>query len=74
MWPKLRIQCRHAISELAECAYFDTEWRRLSDMTFGGAFPRKKLQSEKRSKPGFTQTSLFDSELASKGEVDFVMW
>ncbi|MSU61372.1 MAG: site-specific DNA-methyltransferase [Pedosphaera sp.] len=38
------------------------------------AFPRKKLRSEKHSLPDFTQTSLFDSELETKGEIDFVMW
>jgi len=38
------------------------------------AFPRKKLRSEKHSLPDFTQTALFDSELETKGEVDFVMW
>jgi hypothetical protein len=38
------------------------------------AFPRKKLRSQKYSLPNFTQTELFDSELETKGEVDFVMW
>jgi hypothetical protein len=38
------------------------------------AFPLKKLRSERHSLPGFTQTVLFDSELETKGEVDFVMW
>lgn len=38
------------------------------------AFPSKKLRSEKHSKPEFTQTTLFDSELEAKGEVDLVMW
>ena len=38
------------------------------------AFPKKKLRSEKHSLPEFTQTTLFDSELKAKGEVDFVMW
>lgn len=38
------------------------------------AFPLKKLRSEKYSLPDFTQTELFDSELESKGEIDFVMW
>lgn len=38
------------------------------------AFPHKKLRSEKYSVPDFTQTVLFDSELESKGEIDFVMW
>lgn len=38
------------------------------------AFPLKKLRSEKHSRPDFTQTALFDSELEAKGEIDFVMW
>jgi hypothetical protein len=38
------------------------------------AFPRKKLQSQKHSTPDFSQTTLFDSELKSEGEIDFVMW
>jgi DNA methylase len=38
------------------------------------AFPSKKLRSEKHSLPDFTQTALFDSELETKGEFDFVMW
>ena len=38
------------------------------------AFPRKKLRSEKYSLPAFTQTTLFDKDLESKGEIDFVMW
>jgi hypothetical protein len=38
------------------------------------AFPRKRLQSERHSKPDFTQTALFDSELKTEGEVDFIMW
>ena len=38
------------------------------------AFPRKTLRSEMHSLPEFTQTVLFDSELETKGEVDFVMW
>jgi hypothetical protein len=38
------------------------------------AFPRKKLRSEKFSQPDFSQTALFDSDLESKGEIDFVMW
>jgi hypothetical protein len=37
-------------------------------------FPLKKLRSEEYSLPDFTQTALFDSELESKGEIDFVMW
>ncbi len=37
-------------------------------------FPYKKLRKEKYSLPDFTQTTLFDSKLESKGEVDFVMW
>ena len=37
-------------------------------------FSRKKLRSEEYSLPDFTQTALFDSELESKGEIDFVMW
>ena len=38
------------------------------------AFPCKKLRSQKHSCPDFTQTTLFDSELKTEGEVDFVMW
>ncbi len=38
------------------------------------AFPRKRIRSQKHSLPDFTQTTLFDSELEAKGEVDFVMW
>ncbi|MCJ7545598.1 MAG: site-specific DNA-methyltransferase [Deltaproteobacteria bacterium] len=38
------------------------------------AFPRKKLRSACFSLPDFSQTALFDSELESKGEIDFVMW
>ena len=37
------------------------------------AFPRKKLQSQNHSTQDFSQTALFDSELKSEGEVDFVM-
>jgi hypothetical protein len=38
------------------------------------AFPRKKLRDEKRSRPMFTQTALFDSESKRKSEVDLIMW
>ncbi len=38
------------------------------------AFPSKRLRIEKYSLPDFTQTSLFDPGLESKGEIDFVMW
>lgn len=38
------------------------------------AFPDKKIRSEKYSRPTFTQTTLFDSDLETKGEVDIVMW
>jgi hypothetical protein len=38
------------------------------------AFPHKKLRSERFSQPSFTQTTLFDTDLESKGEIDFVMW
>lgn len=37
-------------------------------------FLQKKLRSEKHSLPEFTQTALFDPELETKGEIDFVMW
>jgi hypothetical protein len=37
-------------------------------------FLSKKLRSEKHSQPDFTQTTLFDSDLETHGEVDFVMW
>lgn len=38
------------------------------------AFPQKKLRSECFSLPDFPQTALYDSDLKSKGEIDFVMW
>jgi hypothetical protein len=38
------------------------------------AFPHKTLRIEKHSLPSFTQTTLFDSGLKSRGDVDFVMW
>jgi hypothetical protein len=38
------------------------------------AFAKKKLRVEKHSRPEFTQTELFDSELETKGEVDLVRW
>lgn len=38
------------------------------------AFPRKKLRDEKRSRPAFTQTALFDAASKRKSEVDLVMW
>ena len=38
------------------------------------AFPHKKIRESRHSTPDFTQTALFDSELESKGEMDFVMW
>lgn len=38
------------------------------------AFPRKKIQSEKRSQAAVTQTALFDSNIKSGAEVDLVMW
>ncbi len=38
------------------------------------AFPRKKLRSEERSSPDFTQTRLFNSVLPTMGEVDLTMW
>jgi len=38
------------------------------------AFPRKKVQIERHSKPVFTQTRLFDSEADTDGEIDLVMW
>jgi hypothetical protein len=38
------------------------------------AFPHKMLRSQKHSLPDFTQTALFDSELETEGEIDFVMW
>ncbi len=37
-------------------------------------FPKKKLRTETHSRPTFTQTELFDSEIKTKGEVDLVMW
>jgi DNA modification methylase len=38
------------------------------------AFLNKKIRSETHTVPGFTQTALFDSELTTQGEIDFVMW
>jgi len=38
------------------------------------AFPNKRLREQTHSRPGFTQTELFDSDAQSKGEIDFVMW
>jgi DNA methylase len=38
------------------------------------AFPQKKLRIQSHSLPDFTQTTLFDSESETKGEIDFVMW
>jgi hypothetical protein len=38
------------------------------------AFPQKKLRSELRSLPAFTQTALFDSDAETKAEIDFIMW
>lgn len=38
------------------------------------AFPLKKIRKEEHSMPNFTQTTLFDSNLKTKGEVDLVMW
>lgn len=37
-------------------------------------FPGKKVRIEKRSRPIFTQTTLFDSTMKSKGDVDLIMW
>jgi len=38
------------------------------------AFPRKKLRSETYSRPFFSQTKLFNSDLCTQSEVDLVMW
>ena len=38
------------------------------------AFPRKSIRDEKRSRPKFSQTTLFTSEVKTKGEVDLLMW
>lgn len=38
------------------------------------AFPQKKLRVQKHSLPDFTQTTLFDSESETEGEIDLVMW
>ncbi|HTX37921.1 MAG TPA: DNA methyltransferase [Bryobacteraceae bacterium] len=38
------------------------------------AFPDKKLRREVHSLPEFTQTTLFDPEAETKGEIDFIMW
>lgn len=38
------------------------------------AFPRKSIRDEKRSRPKFSQTTLFTSEIKTKGEVDLLMW
>ena len=38
------------------------------------AFPEKKMRYERHSIPAFIQTSLFDAEAKSQGEVDLVLW
>jgi len=38
------------------------------------AFPQKSIRDEKRSRPKFSQTALFTSEVKTKGEVDLLMW
>ena len=38
------------------------------------AFPTKRLRSELHSVPEFTQTTLFDSDAETKGEIDLLMW
>jgi hypothetical protein len=38
------------------------------------AFPKKKLRRERHTRPRFTQTELFDSEVSIEGEVDLTLW
>jgi hypothetical protein len=38
------------------------------------ALPHKRLRNQFFSLPDFSQTALFDAELESEGEIDFVMW
>ena len=42
--------------------------------TLEEVFHDKKLRHEHYSLPAFTQTTLFDASLASKGEVDLILW
>lgn len=42
--------------------------------TLEEVFHDKKLRHERHSLPTFTQTALFHSSLASKGEVDLILW
>jgi len=37
-------------------------------------FPKKRLRRERRSLPSFSQTTLFDADAESAGEVDLVLW
>lgn len=37
-------------------------------------FPNKKLRHERHLLPSFSQTTLFDADLESAGEVDLVLW
>jgi len=37
-------------------------------------FPEKKIHQKRHTLPSFTQTSLFDNEVESAGEVDLVLW
>ncbi|OQB56558.1 MAG: DNA methylase [Deltaproteobacteria bacterium ADurb.Bin151] len=48
--------------------------REATIKTLETAFPNKKIRSEYFSLPSFSQTALFDADLESKGEIDFVMW
>ena len=37
-------------------------------------FPNKRLRHERHSLPAFSQTTLFDADLESTGDVDLVLW
>ena len=38
------------------------------------AFPKKTVRIRRFSRPGFTQTALFDPGIQAKGEVDLAAW
>jgi len=48
---------------------FDTTLKILTEV-----FPWKKLRHKKHTLPSFTQTSLYDNKVITKGEVDLVFW
>jgi len=37
-------------------------------------FPEKRLRHERHSLPSFSQTTLFDANVESAGDVDLVLW